>query len=798
MGFPFLAPIKPWVVDVLTERENNKQMVVYKNPWITLTSAALVGKGKTEMAESDRLKEIKKLIESTSKQQGAYYGCIIANNAITPALSYSTQETILGIDFYGSQIKVDGEKGRKISTPIITSMDLDTDGANNTLKNAKLNIKCFSLKQLEMFELFFMKPGMNLLVEWGDSSLLKKDITPNKQPGSPQTQKKKHDTFKDGTVTPFESWSTPTQGVVDKSDYGAFCKAFQNYFRSDTTGIQTYLQKIDGSLGTYDLVAGKVTEYSFSIQEDGTYDVSLDISQGNQISLAIPHNTHPNPGKGKASEKGTPADIEYPTKDQITKYVISDFNLSEEGYKSAIEGVKFKVEDQWFNFLKINKQQKDTTASDTSYISLRFILKVLMNYSVSGKNVDKSFFGFELPTYMDGKNEIEACPVVTHKYIMSSSDMVIYPRKQLPKLNAPVKGKDGKPPKNNNVITIDEKAHVDGTINKIDFDIVGKTLTVPVTGAKIECDKSKNQIIGDALNIFIKYSEVVKHWHKSATRIDFLERILNTVNDSSYGFFRLVFGLQSENGKPTIIDYKYATPSIQAQNNAGKTYRFKPTTLDSIVKQFTFNFEMSNLVAGRTVFNSGKILAKIKTEGKFPAGDIPIPEEIYKSIDHSTFGNADGWYSINKIEIANLEKDLEKLKKEPEIEKEDPDKPKESATNEAEDMTQVLNNKSINFLMTQGAAKTILLIFQDKEWMKKQMFSKAEDAEDKSGLTPISISITIDGFSGFTCGQYFEIDGIPEIYNRLGVFQITNTKHNVSTDGWYTTIEADYRLIKKT
>ena len=36
----------------------------------------------------------------------------------------------------------------------------------------------------------------------------------------------------------------------------------------------------------------------------------------------------------------------------------------------------------------------------------------------------------------------------------------------------------------------------------------------------------------------------------------------------------------------------------------------------------------------------------------------------------------------------------------------------------------------------------------------------------KSTLSPIEVTITIDGFSGFSPGQYFKIDGIPEIYNK--------------------------------
>jgi hypothetical protein len=37
---------------------------------------------------------------------------------------------------------------------------------------------------------------------------------------------------------------------------------------------------------------------------------------------------------------------------------------------------------------------------------------------------------------------------------------------------------------------------------------------------------------------------------------------------------------------------------------------------------------------------------------------------------------------------------------------------------------------------------------------------------------------------------------VPEIYNQIGVFQITNTKHSVGTDGWKTTLEAAFRINK--
>ena len=77
----------------------------------------------------------------------------------------------MGYDFSGKPIKCETESGRKISPVIIESLDIDTDGANNTLKTAKVTVRLFSLKQLEMFELFFAKPSMHILLEFGDNSM---------------------------------------------------------------------------------------------------------------------------------------------------------------------------------------------------------------------------------------------------------------------------------------------------------------------------------------------------------------------------------------------------------------------------------------------------------------------------------------------------------------------------------------------------------------------------------------------------------------------------------------------------
>ena len=442
------------------------------------------------------------------------------------------------------------------------------------------------------------------------------------------------------------------------------------------------------------------------------------------------------------------------------------------------------------------------------------IIKKKRNFK--SNQLDEDFFKLGNQEWeTESGKKIECIPVTSNKYIMASTNDVIFPRQDLPKLYAPqVKDKDGKEikPTEPNKVSIDEKNTVDGRIGttiKYDFHINEK-LKMPLASATPDEEivnnvstKNPDERLGNALNIFVKYETVVNHWQKTYTRIDFLEKVLDTINNNSYGLFRLVYGLQDQNTKPTVIDYKFAPADVLLENSAN-TYRFKPTTIKSIVRQFSFNFEMSNLVAGRTIFNSGKFLADLKTEkpGTTSAdvGKIELPASVYKAVDNSTFGNADGWYSINNVEFKKIQENIKNALKQQE---QNPsvtpaDTKPEEATKEIQDFNEVIKNQSVNFLIDENekSNRMVTLIYRDKDFIQNYI-EKTEKKRNKPTTAPLSVTLTIDGFSGFRCGQYFNLDGIPEIYNMVGVFQITNTKHNIAKDGWTTTIEADFRVTAK-
>jgi hypothetical protein len=769
MGFPYLAPLKDWVKNVLEDREASYSVGSNTNitnnhlkmPWATLTSAAKVVQS-TSLKELDadaRKIEFQNIIKENSTKSSDYFGCIIRNNINSAELSYQQSETIVGIDFKGDPIKVIGEKNRRVSTPIIESIDIDTDGANNTLKSAKLTIRCFSLKQFEMFELFFCKPGMNVLVEYGDNTL---DIY--------RGTKKATDVVKGA----YSNSAYVSGQLFDKTNYTSFIENFSNYYRFNNTSLKVFQQHVEKSLGSYDMVAGKVTDYSFSIEENGTYVVNLEVSQGNQMSLAIPVNT----GNTK-STIGSPATNDTPFWKQCINQMAADLDIE----ISKLIVSKEEVDKEFFNWGKVNDDKKDEVASSESYVTLRFVLEKLMNYSLNMQGAyDVDTFRFDIPLYdVDGSMK-EYIPIRSHKNIISTNTDIIFPNKEMVKFRAPIKGS-----KEQDTIQI-AKETIDGSINGYSLN-EGKVIKNS-DGSITNPTLSDGNTNGNALNIFINYKIIVQAWKASYTRKDFLASILNSINGASLGKFRLTINSYEEGKTATVMDWTSTSDVIIDEKNI---YKFKVNSLESNVRNFSFNFEMSNLVAGRTVFNAQQFLIKALKEPKgavTPDGIIPLPPAIYQEFDNSLMSNADGFFSINMIDLKALEKNYNSAIKTETVPEDDK---KETPNNEVKDYTDIIDKKSIKFKKSKSDIKP--LIFTDKDLIKKYISAPVSDA--KSTLSPIEVTVGIDGLNGINCGEYFRINGIPEIYNQIGVFQVTNVKHNISADGWLTTLEAQHRITPK-
>lgn len=743
MPFPFVAPLKEWTVKKLKERQSNPNYITNVSPFAMMMSGAVVLKNKSKEEILNYLKKDRKY------PNDAYFGCVVTNTTDVSKL-YQTGDTIVGYDLNGKEIVVENEKNRRVSTPIIQSIEIDTDGGNNTLKTAQVKVKIFTLKQLEMFELFFLRPSMNVVLEYGWGS----DI---------RNKSKKY---------------TIDSKLFAKKDFEKYKKDYSKLFSpidsERNEAKDEYIKTLKETEGEYDYMIGKVTNFSYSPQEDGTYDVNVEVSAGNELQLW--------PALKDAKSKNT---VNRKDKTPITTYksfikkIASNLGIPE------LETKIFKDEGKWkkefFNYDVVNDTAKNTTISKTKYLSIRAIIEIVNNLKtiqVGGKTI-------KIRYEYDGK---ELIPINSNPNIISTNEYVLFPG-ELPSFDI-VNNKIELLTDNKQSCLINDKSF--NLNNKPIYDFKEFKALTPST-IKIKDLNSNKEIemvsnIGNLLNVFFSYDRFLEIYENSTSIVDMVNPVLETVQDAMLGLVQLEF--QTPDDTPCkegleIFDRKInqPTPKNEESKSTEPPFRFSIGAKESIVKVLTFNMEMSTLMQAQSLYSSQLAIAKRNEKIK---SDASKEIDYVTSADLSYSTNADGYFSINDMEVEII------TKIPPPTDTRTPEEKKTAEDKEKKELQEALQSKYVKFKLNKEIKN---LVYKDSTLIQLYMLPKAP--ANSMALTYMDISLEIDGLAGFSCGEYFNIDGIPEVYNKNGYFQITNVKQGIDENGWKTTIEAGY-LIKTT
>jgi len=749
MAFPFLAPLKKWTTDKLEAREANKDALHTLMPFVVLSSAAVV----TNAAKSD--KELKSIYASKNYGSFDYKGCVVANS--TDILkNYQLGNTLVGYDLDGKPIEVEREKNRRVSMPIIESVEIDTDGGNNTLKSAQVKIRVFTLKQLEMFELFFLRPTMRVVLEYGWNSGIRNKV------------------------------NILTYMFANKShtDYlKKFIEIFSHKDDSYRIAKGNYLTTLEKTEGEYDFMAGVVTNFSFAPAADGTYDISLEISAGNELQMWMPVRQSKESNKTDTSPKSK---TYTPYETWVNKLIADTGN---DTLNDRFLNEKSVWENEFFNWGAVNVTQKDTTFSKEAYISFKLILKIISEMKIYKESKHLIWWHH----YEDAAKQKPIIPISSNSIIMSSTSDFILPGK-LPYIgiDSKKKGKDA--------IFLDEKRKPeDCSIHKKEFNLSYKVSPAQIS---IYDDNSKEIKVpattGNLLNVYFNYNTFVSVYNNAYSAADIINSLLDTINANMYGLCKLQLQTESDipNGSPLmIVDRKLE--AISPEEKIEKIFRFKVGALNSIVKEFSFNMELSTLMQAQALYASQLAISSITTNT--PSGSVAPAKDPYAHADLSYAKNADGYYSVNAVEI-EIVKDSEEwnkfIEKTANVVKEAP-KPKDGEE-EIENAADVRGKNFIRFKLDPTSKTDIpkAFIYTDASLIQSKI-PKSNEKTDTTALTYLDITLAIDGLAGISCGEYFLIDGVPEIYNQNGYFQVTNVKQGIDSNGWKTTIEAGYRINAK-
>lgn len=134
--------------------------------------------------------------------------------------------------------------------PGITSLRVESIGAYGSVRKATVNFQCWDIKQLEVLEALYMRPGYTVLLEFGRNFYL-------------------------------DSASKELIKTQPKTDF----------FSSKVLDLQTYLSKLYTSTlnqgGHYDAFFGYVVNYKWAYRIDGGYDCMTEIISTGEVAESI-------------------------------------------------------------------------------------------------------------------------------------------------------------------------------------------------------------------------------------------------------------------------------------------------------------------------------------------------------------------------------------------------------------------------------------------------------------------------------------------------------------------------------
>ena len=258
-----------------------------KTAWIRAISAVQVGEttaeeltGRKDMG-GGKLAQEYVLFNGTvglEKQTDPEDSNAITYNQKTNAGVYSGPKTQTGTNSSAYGFEYESSRGL-VPMPGIEDLSITTYN-RGSLRKASFKIKAFNKKQFAVLDALFMRPGFTLLLEWGHTTYFK---------GTPENPIFTKANF---NTAPFLMMNNFLEGNAEGSQsqlLSAIKRERGNGESGDGTVPNKDNYKIKGSQGNYDGFYGKITNFVWSLNPDGSYNIEVKaISTGDIVeSLTI-------------------------------------------------------------------------------------------------------------------------------------------------------------------------------------------------------------------------------------------------------------------------------------------------------------------------------------------------------------------------------------------------------------------------------------------------------------------------------------------------------------------------------
>jgi len=704
-------------------REKYLKFLNGRAPWIKLSSsvnvtndAKLSGTGLSNITLRDnQLAQAYVLFGGTAKDSGAgIRGGIDIWNGTDPSFTAYTVGDL--------------KQGYR-PMPGITSME-SKNRNRGSIRETNIQLKAYNTTQFNIIDLLYLRLGYTVLLEWGHSVYIDNS----------------------GTVKEFSNSDTLTSAFVNGT------------YTDQAKLLEDISLKKKAFVGNYDALFGKITNFSWSYEADGSYTINLKILSLGDIIESLKMNTMPVddkiPGieaKSEESEDIESADDDtekidaYKNKDKISytfwnsKYVL-DNNLGQTigegdqavtaltdefaialGFTKGIDFIKFEEYSGWF------------TSDDRYYVRLGAFLEYIKNNLLVYNNGKPLF---------DIDNDEESNIIFTTPYVLSSDPRVCI-------VKTTISGKDG-----------------------------GEESSIFPNLADFKLKISEKSTVGKLMNVYMSASWILK--------------TMDSVRDkeNKVSFYELMEKI-CDGISVSLGNVNKLSPVVDEENN-NRFYIVDETSLPD--KNEVLNkYSLSNKLAIFNVYGFKKDDASFIT-------DLNIKTEISNDLSNmitigaQANGNAVG---EDATAFSNWNKGL--------VDRVIPQKSSDKNKTTDESTSGDINTKYENIVKEyyDFVDKMVTQKFDDQidyfgsvltNYLKYIQAKDSADAQKAGentssttvGFIPINLGLTMVGLSGIKIYQKFSISQqfLPYNYPETIEFLTKGITQKVDDKGWTTTLES--------
>lgn len=728
-----------YVIDQITQREKihgsvyrNNQQLAYLNAnssYVKLMSSVNV-------TSTDRFldKNLKTEIEKAGLDNG------LAKNLILFGGVYNTDsKQNYGIVTNGSILNhgAYGFGGNEFGvSPMPGIENANVESVNRgSLRKASVTITAYNRLQFEAIETLYLRLGFTVLLEWGH------------------------------TIYVDNSGNVKT---LDSRNQFSLEDGFMNGKYTKDTLYEAINKKRAESLGNFDAMYAKVSNFSWEFTSNGTYKITLSlVSIGDIVeSLTINNKTIAEPKKegeteeqkGETEEQVKAADPEEETDKVIVAYKDrSDIGLLFYRLKEQLEGADENlgmksVVSGWINTGKIDAVVQDfDDHGEEWYIRLgSFLYWLEQNKMIASNSAsDKTFKPY---VKIDWKTDTNLILTSQTKIFPSDPRVCIFNKK------FPFQSKD------------------EG-LKSYQFYSKCEPFETTVAG----------QTLGKVMNVYINFRYILTQLdnltndEKKVPMITLLQQILTDVSSALGGINKLEPIIDEDENILRIID-QTPIPNVEAVLQAqGVTVELANFSMyglrvvngvqrGSFIKSFSFKTELSKDTSAMMTIgaqaNASPVGEDATAFSKWNEGlvDRVSPEKI--------LGTQDPDKKKNEAEKAkNLAEIFNKMLNGARLLSEDNDEPPKWIDDEIETYSSNL-----------------------RDYVQGKMAVEAQSkkaASPRIGFLPVKLSMTMEGISGMKIYQIFNVDStfLPSNYPNVLKFLITSLKHELNNNKWTTSIE---------